>query len=34
LSKLLGSASKPAGPPVAVLRAVMSEDAVFVNKPG
>jgi hypothetical protein len=32
--KLLGSASKPAGPPVAVLRADMSEDVVFVNNPG
>jgi hypothetical protein len=34
LSKLHGSASKPAGPRHAVLRAVMSEDAVFVNKLG
>ena len=32
--KLLGSASKPARPPVAVLRAVRSEDVVFVNNPG
>ena len=29
-----GRTTKPAGPPVAVLRAVMSEDVVFVNKPG
>jgi hypothetical protein len=34
LSKLLGSASKPAGTPLAFPQAVMSERAAFANNPG